>query len=121
LANTKYTSSPTVQGDSYSGETPRHLFKLWNTYRFTEGPLNKFSIGAGVYAQSDTWRLKPQYRQGGYAIYSAKVGYEFNSHVSADLTVNNLFDKKYYSRAPYLLFAEYGAPRSVMLTVRANY
>ncbi|OZI36939.1 hypothetical protein CAL29_00390 [Bordetella genomosp. 10] len=121
LTNTRYTSSPTDQGASYDGETPRHLFKLWNTYRFTQAPLQGLSVGAGMYVQSNTYRLSPQYHQAGYAIYSAKVGYQFNSHLSADVTVNNLFDKRYYSRAPASLFAEYGAPRSVMLTVRASY
>lgn len=121
LANTRYLSSPTAQGQSYSGETPQHLFKLWTTYRFTQEALQGFSVGGGMYVQSNTWRFKPQYHQGGYATFSTKVGYQFNSHVQADVTVNNVFNRKYYSRAPYTLFAEYGAPRSVMLTVRASY
>ncbi len=121
LANTAYTSSPTNQGQSYNGETPKHLFKLWSTYRFTQGALQGFTVGGGMYFQSNIWRLAPQYHQGSYATFSAKVGYQFNSHLSADITVNNLFDKRYYDRAPYTLFAEYGTPRSVMLTVRASY
>lgn len=121
LANTKYTSSPDSQGQPFDSETPKHLFKLWSTYRFTQGTLQGLTVGGGVYAQSNTWRLAPQYHQSGYAIYSAMVGYQFNSHLSADLTVNNLFDKGYYNRAPASLFAEYGAPRSFMLTLRASY
>lgn len=120
LANTKYTSSPTVQGQTYDGETPQHMFKLWNTYRFTQGALNGFSVGGGMYLQSSTYR-STNYVQGGYAIFSAKVGYKFNSNLEADLSVDNLFDKKYYVRAPAGLFSQYGAPRSVMLTLRASY
>ncbi|MFT3720923.1 TonB-dependent siderophore receptor [Pseudorhodoferax sp.] len=120
-ADTKYTASPTSQGQSYNGETPRHMVKLWNTYRFTQGALQRFMVGAGLYFQSNTWRLRPQYHQGSYALYSAKIGYRFNEHLEADLSVNNLFDKRYYSRAPYLLFAEYGAPRNAALTLRAKF
>lgn len=121
MVNTKYTSSPDSQGQPFDSETPKHLFKLWSTYRFTKGALQGLTVGGGVYMQSSTYRIAPQYRQGGYAIYSAMVGYQFNSHLSADLTVNNLFDKGYYNRAPASLFAEYGTPRSVMLNLRASY
>ncbi|MFT3803659.1 MAG: TonB-dependent siderophore receptor [Burkholderiaceae bacterium] len=121
LTNTRYTSSPTAQGQSYDGETPKHLLKLWNSYRFTQHALQGLTVGGGVYFQSATWRFKPQYRQGAYAIYSAKIGYRFSKNLEADLTVNNLFDKRYYSRAPYTLFAEYGAPRAAVLTLRTTF
>ncbi|MNL52794.1 Fe(3+)-pyochelin receptor precursor [compost metagenome] len=53
---------------------------------------------------------------------SAQVGYRYNRHVEGTLTVDNLFDRKYYeklggaSRQNY-----YGQPRSVMLTLRYQY
>lgn len=119
--NTSYTSSPTDQGQSYNGETPRNLFKLWNTYRFAQGPLQGLTVGGGMYVQSNTWRIDPQYHQSGYALFSGKVGYQFNQHLEANVVVNNLFDKRYYDRAPSSYFAEYGAPRNVMLTVRVAY
>lgn len=121
FASTKNTSSPTDQGLPYSSETPKHLVKLWSTYRFTQDSLKGLTVGGGMYFQSNTWRYERQYRQGAYATFSAKLGYKFNEHVALDLTVKNLFDKQYYSRAPYVLFAEYGAPRNATLTLRVSY
>ncbi|MNT65918.1 Fe(3+)-pyochelin receptor precursor [compost metagenome] len=60
--------------------------------------------------------------QGSYALVSAQIGYRYNRHVEGTLTVDNLFDRKYYeklggaSRQNY-----YGQPRSVMLTLRYQY
>lgn len=121
LTNTEYTASPTLQGQAYDGETPKNLFKLWSTYRFTGNALDGLLVGGGLYYQSSTWRLSERYRQGGYTIHSARLGYRFNRHIEADLMLKNLFDKAYYTRAPSRLFAEYGAPRSAMLTLRVSY
>ncbi|SDV48883.1 TonB-dependent receptor domain-containing protein [Chitinasiproducens palmae] len=120
LANTRNVSSPSTQGQAYDGETPQHLFKIWSTYRFTQGPLEGFTLGGGAYFQSSTYRTT-SYVQGGYTVFSAKLGYQFNRYLSADLSFDNLFDKQYFARAPYTIYSEYGAPRSVMLTLRATY
>ncbi|MNT63136.1 Fe(3+)-pyochelin receptor precursor [compost metagenome] len=73
---------------------------------------------SGNYLQSG----KVRWEQGSYAVVSAQIGYRYNRHVEGTLTVDNLFDRKYYeklggaSRQNY-----YGQPRSVMLTLRYQY
>jgi outer membrane receptor for ferric coprogen and ferric-rhodotorulic acid len=121
LLNTRYLTDPTSSGLSYDPEEPQHLFKLWTSYRLhTENWMNGITLGGGVLAQSQTAR-SVGYAQGGYAIYNAQVGYQFNKRWSASLTVNNLFDRQYYARVPSSYFGVFGDRRNAMLTVRANY
>ena len=51
--------------------------------------MHGWSVGGGMVALSAEGR-SPAYRQGGYAIYNVQVGYQFNKHVNASLTPNNI-------------------------------
>jgi len=100
---------------------PKHLFKLWTQYRFQQddfgGALNGWRVGMGVQAQSDVYT--PSMRQGGYAVVSARLGYQINKQWDAALSVNNLFDREYLRTPGYDTFYNlYGAPRSAILTLR---
>ncbi|WP_144633616.1 TonB-dependent siderophore receptor [Bordetella genomosp. 13] len=101
--------------DLTDGTDPRHLFKLWTNYKFTEGVLDGFSVGGGMLAQSAITR---GVTQGGYAIYNAQVGYRFNPDVELALQVNNLFDRDYYIRPPSRFYSVFGDGRNAMLTLR---
>lgn len=100
------------------GTDPKHLFKLWTTYRLSQGSLRGLTVGGGMLMQSSTRR---DVAQGGYAVFGAQIGYRFNKHLSADITVNNLFDRKYYLRPPGTFYSQFGDRRNAMLTVRAEY
>ncbi len=122
---TKYLeAAAATEGLSYSTITPRHAINLWTRYRFTQPTLEGFSVGTGVRWNSGNYLQSGNVRwdQGSYAVVSAQVGYRYNRHVEGTLTVDNLFDRKYYeklggaSRQNY-----YGQPRSVMLTLRYQY
>jgi len=119
LLNTRYTSSPTLQGSAYDAEEPRHLFKLATSYRLSSGPLAGTFLGASMLAQSGTTR--GYWAQGGYALFNARVGYRFNRHVEAFLALNNIADRHYYARVPNSFFGEFGAPRNVTATLRLTY
>ena len=109
----------TNQTANYSdGTDPKHLFKLWTTYRLSQGFLNGVTIGGGMLAQSAITR---GVEQGGYAIFNAQVGYRFNKHVNASLTLNNMFNREYYIRPPGTFFSEFGDRRNLMLTVRTDF
>lgn len=122
---TKYLEAAQAQqGLSYSTITPRHAINLWTRYRFTQPALEGFSVGTGVRWNSGNYLQSGNVRweQGSYALVSAQIGYRYNRHLEGTLTVDNLFDRKYYeklggaSRQNY-----YGQPRSVMLTLRYQY
>ncbi|MNJ53836.1 Fe(3+)-pyochelin receptor precursor [compost metagenome] len=123
----------------YSAVTPKHLFKLWSTYRLP-GDLEKWKLGMGVTAQSSNGRsgtvnaFNPdsgqydgaaeafKFVQAGYAIWSSSLEYQIDKHWSAILNANNVFDKKYYQTVGTSANGNfYGEPRNFTLTVRATY
>ncbi|RKP47105.1 TonB-dependent siderophore receptor [Pararobbsia silviterrae] len=121
MLDTRYLSGGDSTGQSYDLEEPHSLFKLWTSYRIQQGMLHGLLIGGGMLAQSQTGRIDASYMQGGLAIYNAQVGYQFNKHVTSSLTLNNIFDRMYYSRVPGTYFGQFGDRRNVMLTVRTDF
>jgi outer membrane receptor for ferric coprogen and ferric-rhodotorulic acid len=106
------------QPDLTDGTDPKHLFKLWTNYRFTQGMMSGVTVGGGMLAQT---RISRGVEQGGYAIFNAQVGYRFNKHVEASLNLNNIFNRSYYIRPPGNFYSEFGDRRNVMLTVRSDF
>jgi outer membrane receptor for ferric coprogen and ferric-rhodotorulic acid len=103
--------------------TPDHLVKLWGEYSFTED-LEGLTLGGGVRYQSQTSRTvgTAKVTQDPYAVFSARVGYKFNENVQAALSVDNLFDKKYYQTIGAPGWGSmYGDPRTVTLSLKAKF
>ncbi|MGS1108312.1 TonB-dependent siderophore receptor [Achromobacter anxifer] len=136
-----YNSNADRDGDTgrYSSITPRHLFKLWSTYRLP-GQLNKWRIGGGVTAQSANYvsgtasTYNPgsgkwdgddvpfKFSQAGYAIWSGRIEYQIDPRWSLALNANNLFDKRYYQTVGSSGFGNfYGEPRNFALTLRGRF
>uniref|UniRef100_UPI0013D92DF3 TonB-dependent siderophore receptor n=1 Tax=Stenotrophomonas maltophilia TaxID=40324 RepID=UPI0013D92DF3 len=120
---TKYLKDAQSQGQPFASFTPRHIARLWANYAFP-WDNGRLSAGMGVQAQS-AYTVQSggvTLRQGGYALVSARVGYRINRHLSAALHLNNLFDRRYYQSISGPQWNNrYGEPRSVMLTLRAQY
>lgn len=98
---------------------PRHLLRLFTTYRFP-GALHGLTIGGGVQAQSSTYATSRgiEARQGGYAVYNLMAAYDFNENVRLQLNVNNVFDKEYYRKVDATGISNYyGDPRNFMLSL----
>lgn len=104
--------------DLTDGQDPKHLFKLWTNYRFSQGMLSGVTVGGGMLAQT---RISRGVEQGAYAIFNAQVGYQFNKHVTASLQLNNIFNRGYYIRPPGAYYSVFGDTRNVMLTVRTDF
>ncbi|WP_442113806.1 TonB-dependent siderophore receptor [Pseudomonas sp. NUPR-001] len=123
----------------YAAVTPKHLFKLWGTYRLP-GDLEKWKAGMGVTAQSSNGRsgtvnaFNPdsgqydgaaeafKFIQAGYAIWSSSLEYQIDKNWSATVNANNIFDKKYYQTVGTSANGNfYGEPRNFTLTLRASY
>ncbi|MFT3803915.1 MAG: TonB-dependent siderophore receptor [Burkholderiaceae bacterium] len=126
----KYIQDPVSQGLPFRSFSPKHMLRLWTTYRLP-GPWNAWDLGGGVNWQSATYSEggRPAVRasQSSYAVVSLRAGYRIDRHWSASLNVNNLFDKTYYTRlgsggfGPANFGNVYGEPRSVQLTLRARF
>ncbi|MFZ5507587.1 MAG: TonB-dependent siderophore receptor [Pseudomonadota bacterium] len=120
---TRYLKDRSNQGQPFRTQTPRHLLKLWTDYRL---PLagGRWNVGGGIQAQSSYYALDGTVRsvQPAFAVASLRVGYRFSRQASAALSVNNIFDKTYYSGMRGVSFGNsYGDPRNVVLAVRVDY
>lgn len=124
-----------VTSGVYHSITPRHLFKLWSTYRLP-GNLTAWTLGGGVTVQSthyvsgavntynpatrkyDGSRVPFKFTQGGYAILSASVQYAISPQWTATLNLNNLLDRTYYKTMGTIDRNNwYGEPRNFYLTL----
>ena len=104
---------------------PRHQLKLWSNYRFTSQPLQGFNLGLGVTGMSNiasglsTPTVKAR-EQRGYALVNAVLGYRINQTYALSLSVNNLFDRRYFTRVQGLnTYMTYGEPRNWLLNLKA--
>ena len=125
------SSSP---GERYSAITPRHLFRFWSTWRPRSEGWRRLDLGGGIHAQSrSAWRdvfvmteqggsvvSEPQ---GGYALFSARVGWQLAAHWHLALNVENLLDHDYFaSRESNVGQADFrGEPRSFTLRLRGEF
>lgn len=120
---TKYLSDATSEGQPFARFTPKHIVRLWANYTLPWHD-RRMDVGLGIQAQSDfsTQSGGVTLSQGGYALVNMRLGYRFNRHLSAALNVNNLFDRRYYQSLSGTSWNNrYGEPRSIALTLRAEY
>ncbi|MHC3924138.1 TonB-dependent siderophore receptor [Alcaligenes nematophilus] len=111
---------PTAFGRTF---TPKHMFRLWSDYQLP-GAYSAWNLGGGVNFQtgSHTETRGVRVAQASYAVWNARVGYQFNKNWSAALNVNNLFDKKYYQTIGAPGWGSfYGDPRNATLTLRGRF
>lgn len=103
---------------------PEHSGSIWNTYEFQTGELRGLKFGAGVVGstqrQGDTANT---YQLPGYATvnllasYTKKIG---KSKVTAQLNVDNLLDKIYYTSNTGSEISPL-APRTFLGSIRVEY
>ncbi|KAB0494056.1 TonB-dependent siderophore receptor [Pseudomonas vancouverensis] len=132
LAGYTYTQTKTLDdldtslnGAAFNSYVPRHLLRLWGDYQL-DGALERFTVGAGVNAQSDNFRVSPlsgeKISQSGYAVWNGRIGYRIDDTWSVALNGNNLFDKRYYATIGTETFGNYyGDPRNFMVSVKASF
>ncbi len=120
-----YYTSRDAEGVSVNTERPRAMAKLFTTYRLP-GDWSKLTVGGGVnwqistYSQVSAGSDTVTAKQKAYAIYNLMARYDFSSALSAQLNVNNLFDKKYYLGG-VASQVYYGEPRSVFVNLTAKF
>ena len=117
-------ANPAQQGLRFAPGTPEHSVKIWNTLRVTGDQSRGWTVGggleynSGLYAESSGVRWK----QDAYTVAAASAAYRFDRNWSLALNVENLFDKKYFSRVSAGGRQNYyGNPRNFMLTLRGQF
>lgn len=109
-------------GTPFAPFTPEHMFQVWTKYTFNEnqGILDGFYIGGGLKAFSEF--SSGNIKAPGYVVVDLIAGYQVNDHVTASLTINNLFDEKYYARVGGpSVFNFYGEPLSATFKISATF
>ena len=109
-------SSTRTEGMNYSKHTPRHMLRLYASYRLPVA-CGQWSVGAGLNAQSKTDSLY-NVPQGGYAIFNANARYQINPNMELALIVNNLANRSYFENNKVRTMGInnfYGQPRTVAL------
>ncbi|MEJ0037921.1 MAG: TonB-dependent siderophore receptor [Gammaproteobacteria bacterium] len=129
--------------------SPKHLLKLWSSYRFTGGDyLHRLSVSAGVNAQTSSFNsgsactkyeygtdpvtgnptakclatANYAYTQKAYAVVGGRVSYQIDQRWNAALNMDNILDRTYYKTMGSSTGSNwYGDPRNYMLTVRGSF
>lgn len=124
-----YTQFSLKDADDQNVNTryPRKLLRLFITYRLP-GALNGLTIGGGLSWQSETYTdaVNPlgatqRITQGAYGLVSLMARHDFNPHLSLQVNVNNVTDKKYFALFDAYDQLTYGAPRNATATLRYRF
>lgn len=116
-AHVQYKKDDTNQGNRFSPDMPRNLFKLGTNYTLP-GRFNKFRVGGDAMAQTSSYTEGyPDIQQSGYALLNLMAGYKLSEHVDTRVNFNNVFDRTYYSGITFGNL-QYGDPRNLMFTVK---
>lgn len=105
----------TVDGDEF----PRHMFKAWTSYQMNQLAPG-LTLGGGVNVSSQQ-RTYGKVVQGSTTIWNAFARYVINRTWSANLNINNVFDKVYFVNGAATSKSLYADPRNVTLTIQAKF
>ncbi len=99
-------------------QTPETSFGLWNRYDFTD----RWGVALGVSFRSESFAsISNAVTLKSYARYDGAVYYKFDERFSAQLNVENLFDKAYFPSAHSDSNISPGAPRSAYVTLNFKF
>lgn len=123
--DTVYLKDRSNEGLPFTTWEPRHTLKLWGLRAFEGGALRGLRLGLGVHAVSASQSgngAAAVRRQGGYAVINAMASYALRDNVQLGLNLNNLGDRRYYTRLGGTnTYNSYGEPRNAALTLRVHY
>lgn len=132
--DTEYKNTTRAAGSEFY--TPEHMLQLWTKYTFDgRGDWSDgLFVGGGVKVFSSFKNVSRAVNAStgvatataieapAYAVVDLQAGYKFSDNVTATLTVNNVFDEKYYERVGGTsVFNFYGEPRSVSFKLATTF
>lgn len=125
MAGYTYRDAEEVDGSKATTFEPEHMLRVSGNYQLS-GALAQWRIGGALRWQSEIYTDKKgpngeRATQAAFGVADIMMRYQITERVSANINVNNIFDKKYYSAVPHYNAAYYGAPRNVTVSVRASF
>jgi outer-membrane receptor for ferric coprogen and ferric-rhodotorulic acid len=131
-----YNNNESAHAGRLSYQTPRHLLKLWTSWKLP-GTLSAWTVGGDLQAVSanssdltycvassvsgactddKTHRIAQQSR----AVFGSRIAWRYDPHWELSFRVNNVFDKRFYDTLGGTATGTwYGDPRNVLLRVDA--
>lgn len=113
-----------IKGKQWAG-VPLHSANVWMKYDTAPGSIEGWTFGAGAYLNgqrqgnnTNTWQMPGYGRVDTMLAYRTKAG---GTPLTAQLNINNLFDKKYFESSNGSTYAYYGAPRTVIGTIKVDF
>ncbi|RIV80923.1 TonB-dependent siderophore receptor [Aurantiacibacter xanthus] len=107
---------------------PQKLLRVFTTYQFG-GALDGLMLGGGVNWEDTSYTatinpvtgLDERLEIESHALVNLMTRYQFDNGLSAQLNVENLLDKTYYSQIGFYSQLAYGEPRNVTFTLRYQF
>jgi iron complex outermembrane receptor protein len=109
------------------GDVPKDMASLWTTYEFSQTQLPGWKVGGGATWRSSTTDATNTIDTPGYTLVDVMTSYEFKAgrkKVTAQLNINNLFDKSYFTDAMVygnLGYMQFGAPRAATASLKVEF
>ncbi|NLU33810.1 MAG: ferric-rhodotorulic acid/ferric-coprogen receptor FhuE [Wolinella succinogenes] len=127
LGYSQIFSTQDANGAEINTQHPKRMAKIFTTYRLPM--MEKLTVGGGVNWESRSYALttnpvtlaSEEIAQSSFAVANLMARYEFTKEFSAQLNLNNLFDKKYYTNVGFYDQLAYGAPRNALLTIKYKF
>lgn len=114
---------PDGESNTVNTRFPRKLFRLFTTYDW-----ERLTMGGGVSWEGSNYTdvTSPtgesvKAEQEAYALVNVMARYQVSENLSAQLNVDNLFDKTYYSQIGFYTQLAYGEPRNVSLKLKYQF
>ncbi len=115
-------------GNELYTDQPRHTLKLATDYRPAGIMGDKLTVGGAMRWQSGTDSMdfdsdieQPNVHQGAYAVFDLNASYDLSDTAELTLSVNNIFNKKYYATTGFYDTVVYGDERSAELMLRTKF
>jgi outer membrane receptor for ferric coprogen and ferric-rhodotorulic acid len=118
--------SKDADGNDVNTQLPRQIVRMFTTYTLP-GEWEKLTIGGGVnwqgttYLPIETVNGTVRYSQPPYATVSLMARYKINETLSAQLNVDNVFDKRYVHMMEGDEQITFGTPRSAYFRLSAKF
>ncbi|MGG7446190.1 ferrioxamine B receptor FoxA [Kosakonia oryzendophytica] len=115
----RYTKSSAEEQGKRAVYAPRNQASAWLSYDVKSGPLNGLTVGSGVrYVNGITSDRQNTHTLPSYTLVDMAVGYDLTQvglkGLSAQVTVNNLTDKRYIAACNSLSYCYFGAERNIV-------
>ena len=120
-------TTATLREGAAVAQVPRHTFALWNRYDFTPalgagvGVIHRTKMFAANQLVATAAAPFPNVELPGYTRVDAAVFFRIDAHLTAQLNVENVFDKQYFLNAHSNTNITPGSPRALRAALNVQF